>query len=131
MECAWDAALSEVRVVFAFIAITITYLGYMAVEQSEKEKANIFIYAALLSAMLFVISGICDLSEIIGSKNDNENLCSLKGKYKVPEVVKVLFFECSYIRYYLTVALSIFCGGSLAAAAFLVRNWKRALNKPE
>ncbi len=126
-KCAWDAALSEVRVVFAFIAITLTCLGYLALDQGDKSKAQIFIYGGLLTAMLFVISAISDTSEIFGSQNDNENLCSLKGKYSVPEMVKVLYYECSFIRYYVSVLLTVACGAALVGAAYLVEKWARVL----
>ena len=112
---------------FAFIAIAVAYLGYTSLDQEDKARATICIYGALLTAMLFMISAMSDMSEIFGSQNDNENLCSLKGRYKVPEVVKVLYYECSFARYYMGVMLSVACGCGLIVVAHLVEKWKQAL----
>ena len=79
--------------------------------------------------MLFLISAFSDFSEIRGSQNDNENLCGLKGKYRIPDSVRILFFECSFLRYYITVFLSAVSGCSLAGTAYLVQKWKIAVPK--
>ena len=119
--------MTEVRVVFAFVAIAVAYVGYTAIDQEDKTRATICVYGALLTAMLFVISGYSDLSEIFGSQNDNENLCGLKGKYKVPEMVKVVYYECTFARYYLGVMMSVACAGALVAVAYLIEKWKQGI----
>jgi len=105
------------------------YFGYVAIDHTDKEKTEIFIYSTIVTSILFFISALADFNEIRGAQNDNENLCGLKGKYRIPSDIKLIYFECSYFRYYLTVFLSILCGSLLSGIAYLTQKWKQAIPK--
>eukprot|EP00830_Metopus_es_P016657 TRINITY_DN5236_c0_g1_i2.p1 TRINITY_DN5236_c0_g1~~TRINITY_DN5236_c0_g1_i2.p1 ORF type:complete len:274 (-),score=40.31 TRINITY_DN5236_c0_g1_i2:5-736(-) len=131
-QCAWDAALSEVRLAFIFASIVVVYIGYSAYKEENKKKAEIFMYSAMFLAMMLLVAAFFDSVEIMDSKDDNENLCNLRGKYASPPEMKLKSYGCYYTKYYLTVILTVSSAISLIVSAYHINQWKLFLpNVPD
>ena len=131
IQCAWEATLSEIRIVFVFLAIALTYLGYIAIDQEDTWKSSVVLYGMLIVGGLFFISAFSDVSEVIGAGNNNKNLCELRGKYKVGEGVDVISYQCSYFRFYIMAALSMICGCALISGSYFIKNWQKSIAKKD
>ncbi len=114
-QCAWDAALSEVRLAFVLLAAVMVYVGYQSYVREDKRRAEIFVYSAMFLAMLLLIAAFFDIVEILDSKDDNENLCGEKGQVFVHENMVIRQFQCSFQRYYIAVVLTFLSAVSLVS----------------
>ena len=101
----------------------------MTIDQQETNRADVSIYGSLIAAGLFFLSSFSDLCEILGSRNDNVNLCELRGKYKPGNGVEVLDYQCSFFRYYIMPGLSVLCGCSLITGSYFIKKWKASMIK--
>ena len=123
--CVWDIALSEIRLAFVFLSLLISYVGYKALVEENKNKADIFLYGSIFLIMLLLVNGFFDIVQILDSTIDNETLCnSLKKMY--PDAKSV---ECTFNQYYVTVGLTFVCTTLLLISARITSKWRTAVPK--
>ena len=84
-------------------------IGLTGLLHDDPKRADIFLYGALILAVVLFLSAIFDLTLIHDSQEDNYGLCEIKKtggqKDLIPQAL-----ECSYFRYYITVVLTITSG---------------------
>ncbi len=110
-QCAWDAASSELRMAFVMTTIILVLIGFSGVSDEDLRRAEIYLYGGLFLSILLLISAFFDMVLIRDSKADNFSVCEARDT--LPKEIQPQRLECSYLRYYMTVLLTVGSAGSL------------------